>query len=45
MEAVLGHWDTWEDDAIVLDVERYLSYYFSPNTHLAGERWACSVGR
>ncbi len=22
MEAVLGHWDTWEDDAIVLDRER-----------------------
>jgi FMN-dependent oxidoreductase (nitrilotriacetate monooxygenase family) len=22
MEAVLGHWDTWEDDAIVLDKER-----------------------
>ena len=22
MEAVLGHWDTWEDDAIILDRER-----------------------
>ena len=24
MEAVIGHWDTWEDDAIVLDHERGL---------------------